>query len=319
MGQPTPTTVDALNVAILMATHNGTAYLQAQLTSIAQQSHTNWCLIVSDDNSTDDTRAIITAFAAQFRDGKVRLIDGPCNGEPASNFLCALNSGTYPDHSYIAFCDQDDVWLPDRLERGLKALTNDAADHPSLYGSRTIVTDATLTETGLSPNWRYAPSFQNALVQNFAGGNTLLMCPLAGQLLRTQTPTNGMITAHDWWAYILVSGVGGHIHFDPVPTLYYRQHGRNVVGANGGWRAKLWRIRAVFRGTFKTWTAMHISALSQSTAALTPDAREALNTLQRIHNARGLTAMLMLRRSDLYRQTPTGHLALYVAAFFGKL
>ncbi len=158
------------HVTIVMATLNGAWAIDAQLASIARQTHKDWSLIVSDDGSDDDTLDRVARFARRLPTHRIVGLRGPGRGS-AMNFLSLLRAaGTSP---WLAFADQDDVWLPDRLERGLKALTD--IDGPAIFGSRTIIADRDLNPLRLSPCFLKPTGFRNALVQNVAGGNTMLL------------------------------------------------------------------------------------------------------------------------------------------------
>lgn len=106
-------------VVILLATYQGERFLAAQLDSILAQSCRDWRLVVSDDGSTDATREILRRFAAAHPDRDIELRDGPRQGG-TRNFLSLLDA-VAPGEA-VAWCDQDDLWLPDRLARGLAAL-----------------------------------------------------------------------------------------------------------------------------------------------------------------------------------------------------
>lgn len=112
-GRPPP-------VVILLATYQGERFLATQLDSILAQSCRDWRLVVSDDGSTDATREILRRFAAAHPDRDIELRDGPRQGA-TRNFLSLLDA-VAPGEA-VAWCDQDDLWLPDRLARGLAAIT----------------------------------------------------------------------------------------------------------------------------------------------------------------------------------------------------
>ena len=189
------------HVAILMGTCNGARFLAAQLDSIAAQSHRDWRLVVSDDGSTDATRAILEGFAAAHA---VEIRDGPRRGF-AANFLgLAGDPGIRAD--FYAFADQDDLWHPDRLACGIARLAALAPGVPGLAGGRTRRSTRTGGSLGLSPAFRAPPSFANALVQSIAGGNTMLFNAAAKRLFEAALGLE--VVAHDWWAYQLVSGAG---------------------------------------------------------------------------------------------------------------
>lgn len=107
-------------VAILLATWQGARFLDAQLQSIAEQSYRNWRLIVSDDGSVDDTTGIVRRFATTNPDHEVVLLPGPRLGA-TQNFLHLIDFVRRGEA--IAFCDQDDVWLPDRLSLGIAGIS----------------------------------------------------------------------------------------------------------------------------------------------------------------------------------------------------
>ena len=127
----------------------------------------------------------------------------------------------------LAFSDQDDVWLPDKLTRGLAALG--AGGGPALYCSRQMLVGETLEPIGPSEPFYRPPGFAAALTQNIATGCTILLDPAAAALVAGSIPPDGPL--HDWWSYLLVTGAGGRIIADAEPTIMYRQHATNLVGA----------------------------------------------------------------------------------------
>lgn len=311
-----PNTDDVPSVAILMCTYHGQHYLADQLNSIAQQSHTNWKLFVSDDGSEDDTHHLLEHYQNQWPAGRLSLSSGPAKGF-AANFLSLIcNSGTRAD--FYAFADQDDIWEQDKLERALNWLRSIPASTPAVYCSRTRLVDSDNREIGLSPLFSKPPSFQNALVQSIAGGNTMVFNNAARDLLRTAGPDVPVIT-HDWWMYLAITGCGGKVYYDPHPAIRYRQHTGNLVGMNNSWRARLKRIQMLRRGQFQAWNDRNIAALLKLQEKLTP---ENADIFQRFLKARQSGLFLRLyhfKRSGIYRQTLFGTLGLIVAAIFGKL
>jgi glycosyltransferase involved in cell wall biosynthesis len=294
-----------MHVAILMGTCNGARYLGAQLDTIAAQSHRDWGLVASDDGSTDDTRAILAGFAAAH---PVEIREGPRRGF-AANFLgLAGDPGIRAD--FYAFADQDDLWHPDRLARGLARLQALDPARPALYGGRTRLIDADGRSLGLSPAFRAPPGFANALVQSIAGANTMLFNAAAKRLFEAVEVT---VVAHDWWAYQLVSGAGGTVIYDPEPMVAYRQHPGNLIGGNQGLRAKGARLRQLFAGRLAEWTEVNLAALEAAWPLLTPDARAKVALLRRAREPGLLARIALMRRLALYRQTRAGTLSLWLA------
>ena len=253
-------------LTVVLPTLNGARFLQAQLDSITAQQRRPDLLIVSDDGSRDATCDIIRRFAkhAPFQ---VRLRAGPSKGLAANmrSLLAICPAG------YVALADQDDVWLPHKLAQACAQL--DATSGLALYAARRIVTDAALKPRGLTKVPRVRPSFTHALNRNVAPGNTVVLNPAAQALVRDAARVVAPLPAfHDWWIYQLITGAGGQVTFDPEPALLYRQHGQNVFGAAVGLRAKIWRLRQRFDGTYHAWLQSQCRALSAQRSALRPEA-----------------------------------------------
>jgi glycosyltransferase involved in cell wall biosynthesis len=143
------------------------------------------------------------------------------------------------DADYVAFCDQDDVWLPDKLSRAVARL--EGLSGPALYCGRLSVVDERLEPLGLSPLPLRGLSFANALVESKAAGCTIVLNPAARELL-AEFPLE--VVSHDWWAYLVVSAFG-EIVYDPHPAILFRKHKGQAFGIGVGtidsWRAKLTR------------------------------------------------------------------------------
>lgn len=265
--------MDGAPITVLMATRNGAPYLWPQLHSITTQSRLPARMIISDDGSTDETSHILRRFAntAPF---PVTLINGPQKGV-AQNML-ALQARAPVGH--IAFADQDDVWLPDKLARGADALSRRPANRPTLYTARRIITDANLTPRGTTKHPRRAPCFTNALVQNIAPGNTIMLNSAAVILAKTAAADleNRYPPFHDWWLYQLLTSTGGQVICDRIPALYYRQHNDNFLGAGGGMIGRITRIKTLFDGTYGAWLMAQAKALECSASRLTGPARKQL-------------------------------------------
>ena len=306
------------SVLIAMTVYNAAANLDAQLRSIAAQDHRDWTLIVSDDGSQDGSAEIAQRFAQKAGARRAIVRQGPQEGF-AENFLSIVRDGWEPGLS-LAFSDHDDVWFPDRLSRGLRALAGVGADTPALYCSRTIITDAALRPLRLSPPRPRAPSFRNALAQNIAAGNTILANPAAARLLHQAASRRPKIVSHDWWAYQIVTGAGGTILHDDAPTVLYRQHAANQIGANDSARARMRRIGMILSGVYRRWNDINLAALTSASDLLTADNRVLVERFAAIRSrTRGLRSMTALRKLRLYRQTRASTAALYIAALFNRL
>ena len=114
------------------------------------------------------------------------------------------------------------MWYKDKLERALTWLATVPADVPALYCGRTELVSDDGRSYGFSPLFTRPIAFRNAIIQSLGGGNTMVFNKAAKRLLETTGKLE--VVLHDWWMYQLVSAVGGAIHYDPQPTLKYRQH-----------------------------------------------------------------------------------------------
>lgn len=313
---PTPTLAPQPKVAILLCTYQGQHFLEEQLMSFQAQNHRHWVLHVSDDGSSDDTRHILRRYQALLGADKMAVKEGPLQGF-ASNFL-SLTLGQDARADYYAYSDQDDVWEADKLERAVAWLQTVAPGVPALYCSRTRVVDDQNVSIGLSPLFEKPPSFANAIVQNIGGGNTMVFNEAARQLI-AQTINAKQVVSHDWWAYLLVSGCGGVVHYDPYPAVRYRQHADNLVGANNSWRARLFRMRLLAQGRFKRWNDQNIASLQSLEHLMTPQNRDTLRLFAQARQQSAWRRLVSLKRSGVKRQTWFSQISLFVAALFGKI
>lgn len=308
------------HVAILMAVYDGSLTLPEQLASFVAQDHTDWQLIASDDGSSDDSRAVLARFAEGGGPHKVHSLDGPGQGA-AQNFLFLIRQAAAlcPPDSWLAFSDQDDVWLPNRLSRGLAALSAGPTEQPALYCSRTWITDKQLGGRRLSPPRPQPPGLRNALVQNIAAGNTILLNPAGARLVMAAAAEVVDVVLHDWWIYLLITAAGGRVVHDDEPTLLYRQHTENQIGANDHLRARLKRVGMILTGTWRDWNNINAAALLASKARLAPEGQDLVLRFQAMRESWLLLRLWRLARLGLYRQTRASTLALWFAALLGRV
>lgn len=220
-------------VYVLMSTFNGERYVDEQLRSILAQLPPGGRILVRDDGSSDATVAVIRGLA----DPRISVEVGVNLGFSRS-FLTLLSHAP-ADADMVMFSDQDDVWMPDKIDRAWQALQSHP-DTPALYGSTQMLTDGELRPLNVTRAWSRAPSFEGALVENIITGCTAALNRPALQLLqRAGVPRD--VHFHDWWLYLVVAA-HGHVHFDPRPSLLYRQHGRNQIGHGAGWLGRQWHI-----------------------------------------------------------------------------
>lgn len=302
------------DATVLLATWNGAQHLAAQIDSIAAQ--VDWGridLVASDDGSNDGTLSLLAEAAAKWRRGRFEVVTGPAQGF-AENFRSLLRREvTTP---YVAFSDQDDIWLGGKLSAAAAALGVD--DSPALYCGRTQLVSADDREIGLSPLFERPAGFANALVQSIAGANTMVLNRAGYELVKRAAARSGFVS-HDWFCYQVIAGAGGRVIYDPVPQVRYRQHGNNLVGANTGWRARLERLLRAWDGRFVDWNNRNLATLRAAADLLTPEARTRLEEFDSARHGKLKARLQHLRRSGVYRQTRGGQASLWAAAVLGRL
>lgn len=303
-------------VIIFLATYNGEDFLEKQLESLIAQTHTNWELWVSDDGSTDTTLALLNEYQQRLGADKVHILSGPRKGF-AANFLSLIGT-TQATGDYYAYCDQDDEWEPTKLEKGLQWLDSLDKSKAALYCSRTKLVDEQGVELGYSPLFTKAPSFLNALVQNIAGGNTMIFNHTALNLLR-QAGDKVIIVSHDWWTYLLVTGAGGFVYYDPQSLINYRQHSANLVGSNSDWQARFSRIFMLFQGRLRQWNDLNIKALLDAKHLLTAENKTVLTKFVLARDSSFVLRPFKAKLLGIYRQTFFGNVGLAIATLFKKI
>ena len=307
---------DQPSCCIVLGYRDGQEFIGDQLKSIEQQSFENFILHIFDDCSTQDPEIIQKAIKTSKI--PIRLHLRTQNIGISSNFLNGLNE-VGPDYDFYAFCDQDDIWFSNKLERAITMLKAMPSNQPALYCARTEIVERNgIQKMGLSPLFSKPPTFANALTQNIGGGNTMVMNKLARNLV-AKSADNADIVAHDWWAYIITSAAGGNIYYDTKPCLSYRQHESNNVGSNHRWISKLTRLHQLVKGRYRLWAEQNVKALEQNIDLLTDQNRQTLELFSRGRNASFPMRVLLMKKSGIYRQTFLGNLGLWLSVSLKKL
>lgn len=267
-----------MTVAVLMATFDGAAHLPAQLDSLFAQTVRDWTLAVRDDGSTDGTQAILDDYARRFP-GRIRRLETPAVRMGAKGSFGALLQECTSDA--IFFADQDDVWLPHKIERSL-AVLNALEDAHGRDTPMLVHTDLRPVDASLAPltdsYWRYhGLDFQRGerlgrlLVRNVVTGcATLVNRPLRDLAL----PLPDAAFMHDWWL-ALVASAFGRVQAIPEATVLYRQHAANAIGARPPRLSRLpsrERVRTYYART----RAQACAFSDRFGARLTPPARQAV-------------------------------------------
>lgn len=235
-------------IQVLMSTYNGEKYLKEQIDSILKQDCEEktgvcWSLLVRDDGSKDCTQLILEKYHQQYPD-KIQWYQGENRGVIGSFF--ELMQKADDEAVYYAFADQDDVWMPEKLSRGIEFLAHQTGKCPALYACRPKLVDAELKElTSEIKRPPMRPAFENALIENIVTGCTAVFNAELRNLVVKELPEFTMM--HDWWLY-LVATLFGKVYYDEKSYIAYRQHGKNVVGNPVSRMAEIKeRVRVFFR------------------------------------------------------------------------
>ena len=230
-------------VCVLMSTYNGEKYLKTQIDSILAQQGVKVGLFVRDDGSTDHTLSILQQYANQC---KLTYYTG-ANLKPARSFMDLVVNA--PQADYYAFSDQDDYWLPNKLEHAISKLEALSTQQPCLYYGQETLVDADLNQLPNAAK-KFCPftTLPQAIIWNSCSGCTSVFNFKLIQLLRHYTPSHVMM--HDAWVYQVCLATGALIYRDQESFIYYRQHGNNVIGGRPGFikRIKL-RLNMAVKST----------------------------------------------------------------------
>lgn len=231
-----------MKVNILMSTYNGQQFLAEQIRSIQEQSYTDWTLFIRDDGSSDNTKEILKDF--EHQDSRIHLIDS----DKSDNLGVIKSFHKLVNHDradYYFFSDQDDVWLPNKLELSLKEAQNYLADFPLMvYMDLKVVNQdlKIMTESMVKSQSHHANTelVQELTENTVTGGVAMINHALAEMWQETDD-----ILMHDWYLALLASAFGNLVFIDQ-PGELYRQHSDNVLGAR------------TLSKRFKKWIRPHI-------------------------------------------------------------
>jgi glycosyltransferase involved in cell wall biosynthesis len=298
-------------VTILMCTYNGADFLDEQLLSIERQSYQNWRVVACDDGSLDRTRQILTEFRSRTT-GRFTICEGGGKGFVHNYLTLICDEAVQGD--FFAFCDQDDIWEPDKLERAVASLTEVPVTVPALYCSRTRYIDASGNKIGYSRLFTGRPNFANALVQSIAGGNTMVFNGATRRLIRLVGVVDA--PAHDWLLYCLVTAAEGAVRYDAYPTVRYRLHPHNAIGKPGWLR----RFDMLLNNRYHLMIGKNLAILNSFCPHMTDRSKVTLDEFSNLRRQRRMFGRLCaFPRSGVHRKSLFGNMGLLLAVVLGKL
>lgn len=242
-----------MQVSILLATYNSSKYISEQIRSIQDQTYEDWLLYVRDDGSTDNTVELLENIGK--RDSRIKVLASDnLNLGAAKSFMKLLE---LVDSDYYMFCDHDDVWLPQKIEKSLNKMLEVERDvkGPIVIHTDLAVVDANLTSindsywkaVGIKP--KIITMFNMIQVFNCVTGCTMFFNK---EVKLVSLPYNEASPMHDWWIAIKTKMNNGIIAQVNEPLIKYRQHGRNEVGAKkvdgGYYLLKFQKLKSTLKG-----------------------------------------------------------------------
>lgn len=234
-----------MKIHILLSTYNGEQFLAEQIQSIQQQTVQDWKLLIRDDGSTDRTREIIQEFVAQ--DSRIHWIN-----ENESKNLGVIKSfhnlAQFEEADVYFFSDQDDVWLPQKLELSLAEARKYPAEMPLMVYMDLTVVNQDLEILSSSMIRSQSGHANTELVQELTENTVTGGVAMANHALIQLWNQTEDILMHDWYLALLATAFGKLVYIDQ-PGELYRQHEHNVLGART-WskRIKKWlRPSLLFR------------------------------------------------------------------------
>lgn len=290
----------AYSLAVLLSTYNGERFLAEQLDSLLRQTRQDFIVLARDDGSGDGSRALLEKYAS-LHPGRFHLLpEDHVNRGACASFALLLETALERapelglESACLMFCDQDDIWLEDKIERQMKLMRDTEAGDPSL--PVLVHSDLEVVSFGNEP---IAPSFAayqgldiernrfiEMVVSNLVTGCTAL---INEALARRALPFSPDAIMHDWWLALTASAFG-KVAYIAEPTIRYRQHDANTIGARRHTTASIMR--------WSHWSRLiasaanpHLLEVGRQAHAFLGQYREQLSPRQR----RGLQLCSLLR------------------------
>ncbi len=220
-------------VAVLISTYNGKKYLKEQLDSILNQTYPNIEIVIRDDGSTDSTLELVKEY--QEKHSNIRLKEGTNIGFIKSFFKLLEMA----DADYYAYCDQDDIWLENKIELAVNALNQADNTKPNMAFGNADYYDEDMNFMSKGEEHK-TYSFKNSLYECVAQGMTMTINHVAKEMIIENIPEKCLF--HDWWTYMICSGLGMVLYNDETVVKYRRFQKNATAEGQSILKIFLWRI-----------------------------------------------------------------------------
>lgn len=236
-------------IAVLLASYNGVKYIKEQIDSILNQKEVDVTIFISDDLSTDGTIEYLQDIYKDFKN-IVYLPSGSKFGGAGKNFFRLIKDVDFSSFDFISFVDQDDIWYEDKLIRAIKTIEDKQLD---AYSSNVLAfwedgKEMIINKSSLQARYDYlfeaaGPGCTYVLKKDLAISLQNFICDNWEDVNKVEL--------HDWFIYAFARENNYKWHIDEKPSMRYRQHTSNQVGANDGLKAKLKRLKKVFSSWYR--------------------------------------------------------------------
>lgn len=236
-----------LRVAILLATYNGISFIEEQLATLFSQNNIAIQVFASDDGSKDGTFQYLQAINSS----NFCLLPLKISGSAAGNFYRLIKDVDLSCFDYVALCDQDDIWLPDKIYRAITAMSDNKCE---AYSSNLTAFDSRANKIWTIKK-NYNQKKLDYIFQGASAGCTYVFSARLALYIREKLlalPSESIKTSsHDWLIYALARSGNFNWHFDPASYIQYRQHSNNVYGASSGFRGLIGKFKLALSGWYK--------------------------------------------------------------------
>lgn len=307
-------------ISVLMSTYNGQKFVKEQIESILNQSFSAFKLYIRDDGSRDDTLSILNEMAAA--DSRIEIINNSSSNKPGnlgfgeSFSQIAKYALSDRDSAYFAFCDQDDYWQKDKLQKAYDALKETDGDSPVLFASNYYICneDLEVNSTFNDDTPMKGVTFQNMFFEGVFPGFTMVLNRRLASLAFDNDYSKD-IYYHDKWVSLIALGLGGDIIYDKTPLAKYRRYEGAASSTNLGLIKKIqWRFNKVLNGDFCPRTKQMLNSFKGLFFEdVSPETQKFLNVFTGKNSFKKVFYPQGLRRSF------SGEFLLRIILFIGKI
>ena len=299
------TTKDIPSVLVILASYNGERWISLQLDSLISQNAINCTIWITDDNSNDLTQSIIQNYSKQY--ANIKFWSDENKGKSAcANFFRAIENINFFGFNFVSLADQDDIWDADKLSLAIKMLKETGGD---AYSSNVIAFWAD-GKTKLIDKAQIQRQFDYMFESAGPGCTFVLTQNLAlhfKQFLIENHNACHEVSMHDWFIYAFARKNGYKWVIDKQPHMQYRQHEKNVMGANVGLQAKLTRWHKLRSGWLNTQVILLAEIIGYSDSWV----------IKRLKSNNLIDKLILVINVSKFRRKPIDRLALALSLLVG--